>query len=94
MIAIFSERLFYLTGVKQMWKDEHREMYSAIANKWLDSPYFPFGSKGYAGLEPNFLFCVAVSIPLFLYLAEIGTRAFDTPSVTASKWLWRKWQAL
>lgn len=94
MIAIFSEKLFYLTGVKQAWSDEQKVTYAGIANRWRDAAWWPFPDQGIYGLEPNFVFCVALSIPLFLYVAEIGTRVFDTPSVNASRWVWQKWKTL
>lgn len=45
-------------------------------------------------MEPNFLVCVAISIPIFLYVAEVGTRLFDDPSVKISRWAWQKWKTL
>lgn len=94
MIGIFAERLFYLTGLKQPWTDDQKEMFGMYQNKWRDSGYWPFPEGGPYGLEPNFLVCVGITIPLTLYLAEVGTRVFDIPSVTLSRWVWQKWKTL
>ncbi|CAK4031428.1 acyltransferase like [Lecanosticta acicola] len=90
MIGIFSERVFYLTGVKSPIDLDSFVKFGHLYNKWHDAPWWPFPDGGYAGLEPNFLFCVALSIPLFLYVAELGTKAFDAPSIKTSNWMYRK----
>ncbi|QIX01388.1 hypothetical protein AMS68_006905 [Peltaster fructicola] len=94
IIAIFAERLFYLTGLKQAWQDEQKITFGMYQNKWRDSGFWPFSANGSYGLEPTFLACVAITLPLMLYLAEVGTRAFDLPSVTLSRWVWQKWKNL
>lgn len=85
LIGIFSERLFYLTGVSTPVLESQWERVGPIVNKWHDASWWPLPDGGPAGLEPNFLFCVALSIPLFMYMAELGTKLFDTPSVSMSR---------
>lgn len=95
MIGLVSERLFWLTGV---WKEadvffgdeENYKKFGHLHNKWLNSDWFPFSAEGPMGLEPNFLFCVAISVVVFMYVAELGTKAFDTPSVAVSRWAYKK----
>lgn len=89
MIGLLSERLFYLTGVKKGPLDpDAQAKFGHLLNKWYDASWFPFTNDGLYGLEPNFLFCCAVSIPIFLYIAELGTKIFDTPSVRVSRWVY------
>lgn len=86
---MFSERLFYLSGVKKGLLDEDAmAKFGHLLNKWYDASWFPFTDKGLYGMEPNFLFCCAISIPVFLYVAELGTKIFDTPSVRVSRWVY------
>ncbi|KAF2768830.1 hypothetical protein EJ03DRAFT_327963 [Teratosphaeria nubilosa] len=92
-LAIVSERLFYLTGFKTPDSPEHAEHFGPYVNGWRDREWWPFKGPNEAyhqGLEPNFWVCVTISIPIFLYVAEIGTRLFDGPSVKASRWVWGK----
>lgn len=88
---MFSERLFYLTGVKKgPLSDEDIARYGHLVNKWHDGGWWIFSNDGPYGLEPNFLFCVAVSLPVFLYVAELGTTMFDAPSVRFSRWAYNR----
>jgi hypothetical protein len=96
MIAIFSERLFWLTGV---WKVEGRgqediDKFGHLFRKWYDASWWPFSDQGLYGLEPNYLFCAFSSIIVFLYVAEVGTKLFDTPSFHLSRWLYKTSMAL
>lgn len=61
-----------------------------LHNRWHDASWWPLPDGGPSGLEPNFLLCVALSIPVFLYAAEIGTKMFDTPSLHMSRRLYAK----
>ncbi|KAK5111624.1 hypothetical protein LTR85_011802 [Meristemomyces frigidus] len=88
MIGILSERLFYLTAVKQPIDFTSYVRYGPIYDQWHGAAWWPFPDSDINGLEPNFLFCCAISIPVFLYVAELGTKWFDTPSVAASKWIY------
>lgn len=89
MILIFAEQLFYMTGVKKMWTEDHK-VYAWWADRLVKQPWWPLPQGGPYGFEPNFVFCLLVCIPVFMYVAEIGTRLFDEPSVKASQWLWKK----
>jgi len=66
------------------------DKFGHLHNKWHDAAWWPFSDAGPSGLEPNFVFCSVVSVVVFLYVAELGTKLFDTPSVTASRWAWEK----
>lgn len=91
---MYSERLFYLTGVKHpIFPDEVLRI-GYLHNRWHDASWWPFAEKGPPGLEPKFLFCVALSIPVFLYAAELGTKIFDTPSLHMSRRIYGKLRAL
>lgn len=95
LISLWAERLFYLTGLKQPWTDEQIDQFGTYQNKWVDSGWWPFPKTGGTyGLEPSFLVCVVLTVPVMLYCAEIGTRVFDEPSVTMSRWVWKKWKTL
>lgn len=94
MIQYFSDNLFYMTGVKTAWSELQKAKFDSIQNALCDQPWWPLPKGGPAGLEPNFLFCCAVSIPIFLYVAEVGTKIFDTPSINASKYVWKRWRGL
>lgn len=88
MIAFFSERLFYLTGVKRPMDEGAVSMFGSIENKWYDASWFPFTDQGPYGLEPNYLFCLALSIVIFLYVAELGVKSIEVPSVRFSRWVY------
>lgn len=91
MIAFFSERLFYLTGVKKTMDEGAVSMFGSIGNKWYDASWFPFTDEGPYGLEPNYLFCLALSIVAFLYVAELGVRSIENPSVHFSRWVYDRY---
>lgn len=86
MIAFFSERLFYLTGVKRNMDEGAVSLFGFIENKWYDASWFPFNDQGPYGLEPNYLFCLVLSIVVFLYVAELGAKSIESPSVRFSRW--------
>lgn len=46
MIAFFSERLFYLTGVKRNMDEGAVSLFGFIENKWYDASWFPFNDQG------------------------------------------------
>ncbi|KAK4618066.1 O-acetyltransferase PaAT-1 [Fulvia fulva] len=94
LIGILSERLFFLTGVKSPTDLASFVRFGRLHNKWHDLPWWPLPDGGPSGLEPNFLFCAAISIPIFLYAAEIGTKTFDAPSVKVSSWMYKKVRSL
>jgi len=94
LIGIFSERLFYLTGVKTPGDQILQEKFGHLVNKWHDASWWPFPDGGPYGLEPNFLFCVFVSVPIFLYVAEVATRLFDERSATVAAWTYKKLKSL
>ncbi|TKA26029.1 hypothetical protein B0A50_05541 [Salinomyces thailandicus] len=60
-----------------------------LANRWINSSLWPFGgAEGWPkGFEPNFWVCVLITLPVFLYVAEVGTRIFDAPSVKLARWV-------
>lgn len=93
LIAIFSERLLYLTGAKAIPDAKQEALFGHLVNKWLNLWWWPFPKGGPDGLEPNFLFCLVVSVMIFLYFAELGTKAFDAPSVKFSRWCYTKLKA-
>ncbi|KAK8119581.1 uncharacterized protein PG998_004207 [Apiospora kogelbergensis] len=103
LIGLVSERLFYLTGVKRgPLNHDEAAKFGHLMNRWRDSPrWWPLPRHDtpsaidvfqpyYYGLEPEFLLCVALSVPVFLYAAELGTKAFDEPSVRVSRWAYRR----
>lgn len=94
MIGLLSERLFFLTGTKTPINEESRQRFGHLQDLWKNAPWWPFPDGGYKALEPNFLVCVAISIPVMLYVAEIGTKAFDLPSVKVSNWAWARFKAM
>ena len=91
MIAFFSERLFYLTGVKKNMDEGAVSMFGSIENKWYDASWFPFTDQGPYGLEPNYLFCLVLSILVFLYVAELGVKSIEAPSVRFSRWVYDRY---
>lgn len=91
MIALFSERLFYLTGVKQNMDEGAISLFGPIGNKWYDARWFPFTDQGPYGLEPNYLFCLMLSIVVFLYVAELGAKSIEAPSVRFSRWVYGRY---
>lgn len=90
MIGFFSERLFYLTGVKKPMDEGAISLFGPIGNKWYDANWFLFTDQGPYGLEPNFLFCVVMSLVVFLYVAELGYKTFEIPSVRFSRWIYSR----
>ncbi|KAK7955987.1 uncharacterized protein PG986_005209 [Apiospora aurea] len=105
LIGLHTERLLYLTGVKRgPLPETDARQFGHLMNRWRDDPrwwVWPFPRHPtpsavdvlqpyYYGLEPEFLLCVALSLPVFLYAAELGTRLFDEPSVRASRWAYRR----
>jgi len=93
LITTFSVYLLFMTGIKQVAEHEVAR-FGAYQDMLRKQPWWPLPEGGPAGLQPNYLFCAAISIPFFLYCAEVGTKLFDLPSVKASKWVWQKWQSL
>ncbi|KAH8766063.1 hypothetical protein F5883DRAFT_674110 [Diaporthe sp. PMI_573] len=91
MIAFFSERLFYLTGVKKNMDEGAVSIFGYIENRWYDASWFPFNDQGPFGLEPNYLFCLVLSIAVFLYMAELGVKSIETPSVRFSRWVYDRY---
>lgn len=94
MIGIYSERLFYLTGVKTSVNAESLVKFGHLQDRWKNLSWWPFPDGGPPGLEPNFLVCVVLSLPVFLYIAEIGTKCFDEPSIKMTNWMWKKVKTL
>ncbi|KAF2863095.1 hypothetical protein K470DRAFT_226821 [Piedraia hortae CBS 480.64] len=90
MIGMLGERLFYLTAVKKPLNEEQEAQWGGYYDKWHGASWWFLNDGGHMGLEPNFLFCVALCFPCFLYAAEVGTRLFDEPSVKASRWVWER----
>ncbi|BFZ56329.1 hypothetical protein PYCC9005_003374 [Savitreella phatthalungensis] len=90
VIGIVSERLFYATEVKLPAPDQYdtfagwvgimRTLPVPILNRIPDLAGGPYG------LEPRFLFCVAISLPVMLYVAELATKAIDAPSIRLARW--------
>lgn len=91
MIAFFSERLFYLTGVKNNMDEGAISLFGSIENKWYDASWFPFTDQGPYGLEPNYLFCLVLSIVVFLYVAELGAKSIENPSIRFSRWTYDRY---
>jgi peptidoglycan/LPS O-acetylase OafA/YrhL len=93
-IGVVGERLFYLTGLKEPITPETKLNFGHYTNAWKHASWWPFPEKETPGLEGGFWLCIIICMPLFLYLAEIGTRCFDEPSVRFSSWVWRKLKTL
>ncbi|KAH8645960.1 acyltransferase 3, partial [Tricladium varicosporioides] len=89
-IAIVSERLLYLTGAKSAIDAEQVVQFGYLENKLLDLKWWPFTNVGPDGLELNFLFCLVISMITFLYIAELGTKSLDVPSIRVSRWGYNK----
>lgn len=64
-----------------------REAHATTIPGWIN--LLPLPKFGPLGLEPSFLLPHLVLLPVTLWLAEIGTRLIDEPSVTFSHWLYR-----
>lgn len=88
MIGLFSERLFWLAGVKYRKDDIAQALFGHLWGRWYNASWFPFTDSGPFGLEPNYIFCAAVSIVAFLYVAELGTKLLDRPAVRVSRWVY------
>lgn len=82
----FSVYLFSLAGVGT--QPVGNDALAKVWKKWYEASWFPLSNDGPAGLEPNFLFCAVVSALVFLYVAELGTRFLDAPSVRLSRWVY------
>jgi hypothetical protein len=61
---------------------------------WRSKAWWPLPDGGPYGLEPNFIFCVVLSLAVMFYFSEIVTRLFDTPGVKLSNWLYKKAKGL
>lgn len=94
IIGLWSDRLFYLAGVKSPTNDDDIVRFGHLTNKWKDASWWFLPEGGPYALEPNFIFCVALSLPVMLYVAECGTRMFDIPGVKVSRWMWTKMKSL
>ncbi|PPJ55246.1 hypothetical protein CBER1_04313 [Cercospora berteroae] len=94
IIGLYSDRLFYLTGVKIPSSDDDIQRFGHLTNKWKDSSWWILPEGGPYALEPSFIFCVLMSLPVMLYVAECGTRMFDIPGVKISRWMWTKMKSL
>ncbi|CAK1362713.1 uncharacterized protein RHO25_007033 [Cercospora beticola] len=49
---------------------------------------------GPVGWQPGVVLDLALSLPLMFWVAEIGTKVFDRPSVRMSSWMWEKWKSM
>ncbi|TVY47203.1 hypothetical protein LOCC1_G003421, partial [Lachnellula occidentalis] len=56
--------------------------------QWVN--VFPLSDAGPLGLELRFLAPHFICLPLTLWLAEMGTRVFDEPSVKFAQWAYKK----
>ncbi|SMQ56073.1 unnamed protein product [Zymoseptoria tritici ST99CH_3D7] len=90
VIGSFTIRLYYLTGFKSPADFDsvkyHEHLYKGLINK----PWWPLPEGGPYGLEPNFLFCVVLSLMVMFYFAEIVTKLYDAPGNRLSNWLYKK----
>lgn len=94
IIGLWSDRLFYLAGVKSPTNDDDIVRFGHLTNKWKDASWWFLPEGGPYALEPNFIICVVLSLPVMLYVAECGTRMFDIPGVKVSRWMWTKMKSL
>ncbi|KXS94422.1 hypothetical protein AC578_9354 [Pseudocercospora eumusae] len=94
MIGLLSDRLFYLTGVKIPSNDDDIKRFGHLQNKWKDASWWFLPDGGPYAMEPNYLFCVAASLPVMLYVAEVVTRTCDIPGIKISRWYYAKMKAL
>ncbi|KOS19074.1 hypothetical protein ESCO_000354 [Escovopsis weberi] len=81
VIWTVGDRLYAAAG---WFTDEHTQHIP----RWADALRLP--RKGPLGLEVSFLVPQLVLLPLTLLLAEVVTRAVDTPSVHFADWLYRR----
>jgi peptidoglycan/LPS O-acetylase OafA/YrhL len=65
-----------------------REGHIGIVPGWIN--LFPMPRWGPFGLEVNFLVPQLILLPFTLWVAELATRVFDSPSVKLSQWLYDK----
>ncbi|KAF4471313.1 hard surface induced 3 (sterol glycosyl transferase) [Fusarium albosuccineum] len=81
ILQTLGERLYLATG----WQNE--ELMKHISH-WADKLALP--RSGPLGLEVSFLMPHLILLPLTLGLAELTTRAIDTPSVKFASWLYKR----
>lgn len=55
---------------------------------WIN--IFPLSKSGPLGLEPSFIIPHIILLPFTLWMAEIGTKLIDDPSVTFAAWLYKR----
>ncbi|TQS36178.1 hypothetical protein Golomagni_03378 [Golovinomyces magnicellulatus] len=75
------DRLYVAAG----WS---REIHGGATPGWIN--LFPLSKAGPLGLELSFLLPHFIILPVTLWLAEIGTRLIDEPTVRFTQWLYRR----
>ena len=45
-------------------------------------------------MTPGLMLDFTISLPVMFFVAEIGTKLFDRPSVTMSAWMWQKYKLM
>ena len=75
------DRMYAATGMA-------RESHALGIPGWVGK--FPLPRAGPFGLEPAFLLCHVVLLPVTLWLSELGTVLIDEPSIKFAAWCYRK----
>lgn len=81
ILQVVAVRIYHIFGVRT----ESLGGWLAAYDNWL-----PLPSIGPFGLEFGFLASHLVILPVTFYCAEMVEKAFDAPSVRASRWCYEK----
>ncbi|KAI5360280.1 putative acyltransferase 3 domain-containing protein [Septoria linicola] len=90
--ATFSRIVLILTGFGHLGGPDANSPYDRIPiAAWR--PAFP-PHIGPAGFQPGMLLDLTLSLPVMFWVAEMGTKIFDRPSVRMSVWMYQKFKKL
>ncbi|KAL9527262.1 O-acetyltransferase [Sphaerulina musiva] len=90
--ATFSRIIFILCGYSHLGGPDANWPFDRIAvGAWHD--YFP-ASVGPQGLTPGIILNLMLTLPVMFFVAEMGTKVFDRPSVRLSRWVWEWYRLL
>lgn len=90
--ATFSRIIFILCGYSHLGGPDANWPFDRIAvGAWHD--YFP-ASVGPQGLTPGIMLNLMLTLPVMFFVAEMGTKVFDRPSVRLSQWVWEWYRLL
>lgn len=90
--ATFSRIIFILCGYSHLGGPDANWPFDRIAvGAWHD--YFP-ASVGPHGLTPGIILNLMLTLPVMFFVAEMGIKVFDRPSVRLSQWVWEWYKLL